>query len=179
VRKILVAAVSLTACLAGMDGFACGDKFLVIGRGPRSQRAKGAVQKAAILMYMDSRSGLPAAIKEEGLESDLKLAGHKVRVLEDRREFGETLRAQRYDIVLAGISDMESLERELGSTPSRPILLPIVYDPTSEELAAARRRFECVMRSPSKKQHYLAVIDDAMVLRQKRAHAAPAPKEER
>ena len=178
-RKVLVAAVSLTACLVAMDGLACGDKFLVIGRGLRSQRAKGAVQKAAILMYMDPRSDLPAAIKEQGLESDLKLAGHKVRVLEDRRAVGDTLRAQRYDIVLAGISDMESLERELGSAPSRPILLPIVYDPTAEELAAARQRFACVMRSPSKKQHYLAVIDDAMVLRHKRAHAGPAPKEER
>jgi hypothetical protein len=178
-RKILVAAVSLAACLAGIDGFSCGDKFLVIGRGPRSQRAKGAVQKAAILMYMDPRSALPAAIKEQGLESDLKLAGHKLRVLEDRRAVGDTLRAQPYDIVLAGISDMESLEREMGASPSRPILLPILYDPTAEELAAARRRFQCVMKSPGKKQHYLAVIDDAMVLRQKRAHVGPAPKEER
>jgi len=178
-RKILVAAVLLAGCLAGVDSLACGDKFLVIGRGPRSQRAKGAVQKAAILMYMDPRTELPAAIQEQGLESDLKLAGHRVRVIEDRRAVGETLRAQRYDIVLAGLSDMESLERELGSGAARPTLLPIVYDPTAEELAAARRRFECVMKSPSKKQHYLAVIDDAMVLRQKRAHAMPVPKEER
>lgn len=177
-RKILVAAVALAGYLAGVDGFACGDKFLVIGRGPRSQRARGAVQKAAILMYLDPRGELPEAIKEEGLESDLKLAGHKVRYVTDRRAVGEELRGQRYDIVLAGIADMESLESVVGAAPSRPTLLPIVYQPTAEELEAARKRYECVMRSPGKKQHYLAVIDDAMVLRHKRARATPALKEE-
>lgn len=177
-RKILVAAVALAGCLDGVNGLACGDKFLVIGRGPRSQRTKGAVQKAVILMYMDPRSELPAAIKEQGLESDLKLAGHKVRVVADRRSVGDELLSQRYDIVLAGLADMESLELQVGSAPARPTLLPIVYNPTDDELEAARRRYACVMRSPSKRQGYLAVIDDAMVLRQKRARATPARKEE-
>jgi hypothetical protein len=177
-RKVLVAAVVLVSGMNVAEGLACGDKFLVVGRGPRAQRARGAVQKAAILMYLDPAGDLREAIKEEGLEADLKLAGHKVRYVTDRRAVGEELKAQLYDIVIAGVADMESLEPVVRAAPSRPTLLPIVYEPTPEQLEAARKRFECVMSSPGKKQRYLAVIDDAMVLRQKHAHA-PSPTEER
>lgn len=166
--RILVA-VSIVCCLGASDGFACGDKFLVIGRGLRSQRAKGAVQKASILMYLDPQGGLPAAMREEGLETNLKLAGHRLHSVSDRRELAQELRAQSYDIVLAGIEDMGRIEAELGAAPARPTLLPIIYNPTGEELAAAERRYQCVMKSPSKKQHFLAVIDDAMQSRQKAA----------
>lgn len=174
-RQLRITAVVLLAgSLASAEVQACGDKFLVVGRGPRAQRVKGAVQKASILMYLDRRTELPSAMKEEGLENELKLAGHRVRQIDTRGAVASELRARRYDIVMAGIADMNSLEVELGALPpgeSRPLLLPIVHNPTGDELAAAERRYQCLMRSPSKKQHYLAVIDDAIAGRQKRARA--------
>lgn len=174
-RELRISAVVvLSLSLTGVDALACGDKFLVVGRGPRAQRVKGAVQKASILMYLDGKTELPEAMKDEGLESELKLAGHRVRQIGARGAVTSELRARRYDIVMAGIADMNSLEVELGALPAgeaRPLLLPIVYNPTGDELAAAERRYQCLMRSPSKKQHYLAVIDDAMAVRHKRARA--------
>ena len=164
--KTLVA-LTLAGCLAGADVQACGDKFLVIGRGVRAQRAKGAIHHASILMYLDPRSELPAAVRQSGLETDLKLAGHKLRSVESRGELGAALAAGDYDVVLAGLPDMTVLERQIGAGARPPILLPILYDPTPEELAAAQRRYRCVMRSPGKKQHFLALIDEAMVLRSK------------
>lgn len=38
-------------------------------------------------------------------------------------------------------------------------------------LAAAERQYRCVMKSPSKKQHFLKVIDEAVVLRQRAVRA--------
>ena len=169
-RRLLLGLGFVSAALLIQgEAVACGDKFLVIGRGLRSQRALGAMRHASILMYLDPSTDLPAAMKDSGLESNLKLAGHKLRSVNSRADLSAQISQGRYDVVLAGISDMTSLEPEVHAASSKPVLLPIIYNPTGEELKAAERQFRCVMKSPSKKQHYLAVIDDALALRAERA----------
>lgn len=162
-----LAAAVVAVLLVAPEAWACGDKFLVIGRGVRSQRARGAVQKASILMYLDPQSELPEALREEHFEQDLKFVGHSVRSVASQDEAAQALRSGRYDLVLAGISDMTALEPVVGSVANRPTLLPIIYNPTGEELTAARKQFRCVMKSPSTRRDFLVVIDDAMVLRKK------------
>ena len=172
-RRILacLAVILVATGLAGVDALACGDKFLVIGRGVRSQRARGAVQKASILMYLDPKGELPAALKEEHFEQDLRLAGHTVRSVASRQQVSEALKAERYDLVVAGVSDMPALEPVIASLPSHPTLLPIIYNPTGEELELAKKQFRCVMKSPSTRQDFLVVIEDAMVIRRKSTDA--------
>ena len=167
-RRILlgVGLVSGALLLAWTEARACGDKFLVIGRGVRYQRAHGAVQRASIVMYLDPKGHLEAVLKESRLEANLKLAGHTLRSVADRSELGEILRSERYDILLADISEMVNLEGEVQSA-ARPFFLPVIYNPSGEELAEAERQYSCVMKSPSTKRHYLAVIDDAIVQKQK------------
>ena len=166
-RMMLGLMIAGGAVLVAREASACGDKLLVIGRGVRSQRAHGAVQRASILVYLDTGGRLQAAMKEMQLESNLRLAGHSLRSVESRAELGEQARSGRYDILLADISEMVALEGEVGSSPARPVLLPVIYNPTGEELAEAEAEFSCVMRSASTSKHYLAVIEEAMVLRKK------------
>ena len=167
-RKILLGLVLAGVALPGArEAGACGDKFLVIGRGVRQQRAQGAVQRASILLYLDGQAHLQAALTESKLESNLKLAGHRLRSAQGPSELAESLASGKYDIVLADISEMAALEQAVGSASRRPFLLPVIYNPTGEELAEAEAEFSCVMRSPSTKKHYLAVIDEAMVLQKK------------
>jgi|KBSSwiStaDraftv2_1062776.scaffolds.fasta_scaffold108037_2 hypothetical protein len=161
-RGVLVGlGLAATTLLAG-DGLCCGDKFLVVGRGVRAQRLNGAVHHASILIYVSPKGGLDAALRETGLDRDLSLAGHKVRAVADRGQLESALASGKQDIVLAGISDMTALEPLVGAAPRRPSLLPIIYNPTGEELEAAKKEYRCVMRSPSTQQGYLAVIEDAM-----------------
>jgi hypothetical protein len=155
------------ALLATREGGACGDKFLVIGRGVRQQRALGAVHRASILVYLDSKGQLEAALREARVETQLRLAGHTLRSVDSRAQLAERLASGKYDIVLAPLSEMTTLEQSVGSGPTRPFLLPVIHNPTGEELAEAEAEFSCVMRSPSTKKHYLAVIDEAMALRKK------------
>ncbi len=155
------------ALLMARDAGACGDKFLVIGRGVRQQRAQGAVQRASILLYRDVEGRLQAALREQKVEVHLKLAGHTLRSVEGRSQLTEQLASGKYDIVLASLSEMTAIEQAVGSGPTRPFLLPVIYNPTGEELKEAEAEFSCVMSSPSTKKHYLAVIDEAMVLRKK------------
>jgi len=172
-RGFLAGLVMLaTFCLSWTDAQACGDKFLVLGRGVRSQRAAGASHPGSILVYLDPKGHLPEAMQAMRLETHLKLAGHKIRSVETHTELEAALASGHYDIILADISNMRALESDVRSSPASPALLPVIYNPTGEELAMAERQYACVMKSPSKKQHFLAVIDDAMVLRLKEGRAA-------
>jgi len=166
-RTILGLVLAGGALLMVREAGACEDKFLVIGRGARQQRALGAVQRASILLYLDAQGHLRTALSESKLESNLKLAGHSLRSAEGRSELAEGLASGKYDIVLADISEMAALEPAVGSGSSRPYLLPVISNPTGDELAEAEAEYSCVMKSPSTKKHYLAVIDEAMVLRKK------------
>lgn len=152
---------------------ACGDKFLVVGRTVRTQRLQGAVHRAAILMYVSPGGALVQALKETGLDRQLTLAGHKLEPVKDGGALDRALATGNYDLVLADLSDMTALEPRVGAAPAHPTLLPIVYNPTGEELETAQREYRCVMRSPSTRQGYLAVIEDAMAARLKR-NRAPA-----
>jgi hypothetical protein len=168
-RLVLGLGLAAATMLVAGDALCCGDKFLVVGRGVRAQRLDGAVHHASILIYVSPKGGLDAALRETGLDRDLSLAGHSVRAVADRGQLEAALASGKQDIVLAGIADMTALEPLVGDAPTRPSLLPIIYNPTGEELEAAKREYRCVMRSPSTKQGYLAVIEDAM--RQRRQAA--------
>jgi len=167
-RRILLGLVLAGGALLGArEVGACGDKFLVIGRGVRQQRAQGAVHHASILLYYDAQGQLEAALRGEKVEAHLKLAGHRLQAAAGRPQLGERLASGKYDIVIAPLSEIQALEPALRDSPTRPFLLPVIHNPTGEELAEAQAEWSCVMRSPSTKKHYLAVIEDAMVLRQK------------
>lgn len=173
--RFRVAGVTLaliaSAVAAGPAVSACGDKFLVVGRGARLQRMRGAVQRAAILAYADPAGHLRDALDDSGLERDLRLAGHTLETVADHQALSRALLTGRYDVILADISNMSSLETQVGAAPTRPVFLPVVYNPTGEELREAQQRYACVMRSPSAKKDYLAVIDEALVLRARRLRA--------
>ena len=166
-RILLGLMIAGGALLVAREASTCGDKFLVVGRGVRQQRVQGAVQRASILLYLDAQGQLEAALREQKVETNLKLAGHTLHSVAGRSQLVEHLAAAKYDIVLASLSEIAAVEQIIGSRPTRPFLLPVIHNPTGEELAEAEAEFSCVMRSPSTKKHYLAVIDEAMVLRKK------------
>jgi hypothetical protein len=68
---IVILAVGMTG-----DVFACGDKFLVSGRGTRYQRPKSA-RAATVLIYADPASAVAVSLKKAKVESLLKLEGHR------------------------------------------------------------------------------------------------------
>lgn len=147
------------ALVAWQPSGACGDKFLVVGRGRENYRA---VHPASILIYADAKTPLPDAIRKLGIPSSLKAAGHKSLIVDTSAELNTALASGRYDAVVVDISDAATLEPKLEAAPGRPALLPLIYNPTGKELAQAEREYSCLMKSPSKDKDFLAVIDDAM-----------------
>lgn len=136
---------------------ACGDKFLVIGRGIR--RIPLAAHPTSILLYMRPHSRLPAADRELRLEASLKQAGHRVESVEDAPHLEQMLATGRFGVVLADLADAQQLGARAGR--SRPVIVPVGYRSTAAELTTGRDHFGHIVKAPDRGFAFLAVIDDA------------------
>jgi hypothetical protein len=154
-RRLIVGLVLCLGAWAGPDAHACGDKFLVIGRGVR--RIPRAAHPASILLYMNSGSQLPAAARDLKLEASLKQAGHSVAVAESPAGLKEQLGTGRFDLVIADLADA----RAIHAAGARPLVVPVAYHPTSAQLVQGRDEFGRVVEAPQKGVAFLGVIDEA------------------
>jgi len=164
-RSVGVLLVACTISFAG-DAGACGDKFLVVGRGSRLLRAYCAIRPASILIYISPKSNRAKAMGDPQFHKALMQAGHKPQTISDLQRVGDTVGAGQFDIVLADIDDAAAVERQLSAVGAKPLLLPILYKASPEAIASATKQFGTVLTAPDRITHFLSVIDDAMKARQ-------------
>src|SRR5438876_11736581 len=96
---------------------ACGDKFLMVGRGVRFQRAYASIHPASILIVLPPKSVKSAAVRDSRLQTALKMAGHRVEVVQSVSIADALVRA-RYDIVLAERADALGIADVMPAGPS-------------------------------------------------------------
>jgi hypothetical protein len=113
-RTFGMLAVLLAVGITG-DLIACGDKFLVAGRGTRYQRPKTA-RAASILIYADPASAVAATLKKEKVESVLKLEGHRATRVQSLEELSAVVSSGRYDVILTATSDSANVQRLLQTS---------------------------------------------------------------
>lgn len=168
-RKAILVSGSVLAALilGGTLAWTCGDKLLVLGRGVRFQ-GENPSQSASILIYLHATSPASAAVGDPKFQSALRDAGHKVQAVGSREELGQALKTGKYDILLADYADAAALEPAAQAAPSKPVLLPAIFNGTKAEAAAAEKHYGCVLKMPGRTGHYLAMVDKAMELRSKR-----------
>jgi len=147
--------------LSTSNGLACGDKLLVIGRGVRFQNAK---QPANIVIYSDGPQSR-AILGSAKLQNTLKLAGHKIQIIEGASQLDEVLKSGRVDVILIGLADIAGITRLIQSAPSKPAILPILVKPSKAELASAQRAYKFALNASDDGTQYLIVIDEAMKAR--------------
>jgi len=155
----LVAAVSL--CM-GADLLACGDKFLVAGRGTRYQRPKNA-RAANVLIFADPASGLPAALHSVPVESLLKREGHRSTTVSTLDQLAAILASGRFDVVLAANSVAAAVERLLGGAADAPVVVAFCIKPTDSQPATADSGAPCTVKAPPKERSLLEAIDKAVL----------------
>ncbi len=151
--------VALAFALFSSDSvLACGDKFLIVGRGSRFQRAYVALHPASLLVV---NANITA---QRDLQTSLKLAGHRVRVTLPDQVAG-ALASGRFDFILADFRDIESIGRALPHTVSNSIILPVIDGSSPRDMEAASKQYTCLLghgRSMKAGRHFLAEIDAAM-----------------
>ena len=166
-RLLLVLLVVAGAVALNSDVVvACGDKFLVIA-GARALRGYAASHPAAILMYRPAKADKSLAIQDPQLAAGLKQAGHKVDVLDDASKLADTLNAGRYDIVLADFADAIAFEPQVRQAATKPALVPVMYQRSKADVAAAEKQFVCLLKAPERISRFLSVLDDLMKTRKR------------
>lgn len=152
VTAVIVLVGSVVFSIAVAD--ACGDKALRIGRGIRFQRT---AHPASVLIYIPSNS--PRATQ---LQSMLKKMGHKSLVVQGADRLSEALRSGQYDLVFGDLAEAPSLEKEIGSSRSKALLVAVVSKGTKAEVTAARKQYRNVVKNPHSADHYLDAIEQVM-----------------
>jgi len=117
---------------------------------------------ATILVYLNPGSGISAADREYQLRSLLKLAGHKPLAVASATEFTRELGSGKYDLVLADYSDVASLGKEVQAAKPKPGMIPVMYNPSADQRAAAEKEYSCLVTPAKKNYDLLKVIDQAM-----------------
>ena len=167
-RKGLAVLIILSGVLvfSGVgDSFACGDKFLVAGRGVRYQQLHGAMAAAQILVFQNPGSPQGTPARDPELVAILESAGHIVKVVDELSDLYQELTNRSYDIVLTDLSEADLVAQQTETSESKPSVLPVIYNPSREEIKQVRKQYNNVLKRPSKQGYLLAVIEETMANR--------------
>ena len=139
---------------------ACGDKFLVVGRGAR--RVQKARHPASILLLLRSDAQLAAAVRAIKLEATLKQAGHEVETMTESSPLPERLARGRYDFVVTSLEGAPATAREMAAVASPPAVIPVAVNAEGPARLAAEKQYGLVIQAPTRSLSYLNAIDAAM-----------------
>lgn len=165
----LVAALGLCS---GAELFACGDKFLVAGRGTRYQRPKSA-RAANVLIYDNVASGLPAALEKVPVDTLLKREGHSATRVTTLDQLTAIVASGRFDVVLVANTVASAVQTLLGGTADAPVMVAFCVKPGAE-IAPADAEAPCTLKAPPKERSLLEAIDKAVLTHDKNARKAQA-----
>ena len=144
---------------------ACGDKFLLVGRGVEFHRAYATVYPASIVIYARPPGDAAKAIRDPRFQANLKLSGHHVVLVENDAALARTLESDKVDLILTDVADAEKLSTRASAAPSKPTVLPVMYRPTKVEAQTIEARYQCRLTSDDRADRYLTAIDTAMKTR--------------
>jgi hypothetical protein len=172
----LFIACLIMSAIASQALSACGDKFLLVGRGVSFRRVYAAIHPASILLVLPAKSVKSAAVRDSGLLSALKLAGHRVEVVQQPANLADVLGRSRHDIVLAESADASAAgEAAASAAQTRPSIVSVVEDSAGEPQTATQGEY--VLKAPQRLPQILGLLDDVMKARlaeQKRIAASGA-----
>lgn len=161
---ITAVAVATLGTLGSQATSACGDKFLLVGRGVRFQRAYAAIHPASILIVLPPKSVKSAAVRDSRLQTALKMAGHRV-VVAPAGDLADYLGRSRYDIILAERAEALTMPDTASADHAKASVVGVLEDPSSAEVAEARQQFDGVLKVPQPLSEILKLLDDVMSAR--------------
>ena len=145
---------------------ACGDKFVVVGRGVRFEQAYAAIHPASILIVLPSKSVKSAAVRDSHLVTALKMAGHHVEVVQQPTNLADVVGRSRRDIILVERADAAAFQDIAAPAGQpKPSIVGVLENPSSSVLTEAKGQLEYVLATPSPIARILNLMDDVMKAR--------------
>jgi hypothetical protein len=165
-RKTLLAGGVLFSFMvtSGADLLACGDKFLIVSRGTRFQRASAVRPPANILVYTNPTSTLPKALEKAAVDETLRKAGYRPTSVSQASELDAAIKKGGWDVIVTDLADSPAVRGRVQGKDA-PMVLPVVLNATGTQLAQAKKDYQRVVKGPVKSQAFLEAIDDAVELR--------------
>jgi hypothetical protein len=164
---LLVVVLAVAAPALFPVAHACGDKFLVVGRGAKFQRVYASVYPGKVLIFARP-STTQAAIREPQLHKALRQAGHSVSVIEDWKLLEQALRTVPVDVVLVDVGEAEKLQSIISSSPTNPDAVYVAF-PSSQPTP---KQFICKLKASDRSVRFLDEIENGMKARARRAKNA-------
>jgi len=149
---------------------ACGDKFLMVGRGAKFQRAYASLYPGKVLIYARPSREPKAAVNNVQLQKALRQAGHAVSVIEDWTLLEQALKTLPFDVILVDVGESAKLQSLLSSSPAHPEALYVAF-PSSGPVAGPQQ-LACRLKSSDRPLKYLDEIENALKARAKHAKAS-------
>jgi hypothetical protein len=172
-RRIRIAGlVAALGLVMGAELFACGDKFLVAGRGTRYQRPKTA-RAANVLIYDNAASGLPAALEKVPVDKLLQREGHSATRVSNLDQLAAVVAEGRFDVVLVASTVATAVQTLLGGTADAPVMVAFCIKADAVS-ASADMTAKCTVKAPPKERSLLEAIDRAVLAHDKNARKAMA-----
>jgi hypothetical protein len=170
---IVFSIVILAVSAAWRVAEACGNKLLLVGRGVKFGRAYVSEYPGHILVYARPSADPKAAIRDPGLHKRLRQAGHAVSVIEDAALLDQALRTVAIDVMLADVTEAESLERLVAASRSRPMTRYVLFRLSNkEEEKRLQQQFICPLKGSDGIARYLDVVEETMKERTAAGRAA-------
>jgi hypothetical protein len=164
-----VGLIALAGLCAGTSVLACGDKFLVAGRGARFQR--GGSHALVVVIYAPPSSTLAGGAGS--VEKVLSRAGYHPAVAASPEELGKVLADSNPGVVLADITDAPAVAKVTPSGKAAPTVVPVLGNATREGLAEARKTWGVALKASSSGDSLLDAVDEAVELRAKAQKGIP------
>lgn len=160
-RRVLLGQIALV-CICGWSAVeACGDKFMLLGRGTIFQRAYAAMYPGSIVLFLPGNAG--GGERAENLHKMLTRAGHRVRIIADAAILADPLHVQQTDIVIVDISGASTLKGMLGTSGGGPTVF--YYSNERDKSRGATIPGASVLKASDKAPTVLRAIDGAMKVR--------------
>ena len=167
-RRICACTIAVAAALASLDvAVACGDKYVILGQGVRFERAYAAARPATILVYIPASAKLAAPQYRERLITALRLVGHRADAVSTSDELHSAVGANRYDLILTELGTEAELAALARDAQRHPTVIPIVVDPTRDQLRKLHQRDDCVAQFSKQSHELLTTINHVMERREK------------
>jgi len=163
----LVLALTVPAMLS--PAHACGDKFLMVGRGAKFQRAYASVYPGNLLIYARPSTSTKAAIRDPQLQKALRQAGHSVNVIEDWNLLEQALHKVPVDVILVDAAEASKLQGIMTASSARADVLYVAFPPDLKTPAA--QQVICKLKSTDRPLKFLDEIENLMKARSKHARS--------
>ena len=140
---------------------ACGDKFLLVGRGLAFGRAYASIYPGAIVIF----SGPRTTPEHEKLQQNIRRAGHRVSLVADESALTQSLLLEQTDIIIADVAIKTALDQRIAPLTTKPSVLYLVSESDARRAAPVPADAP-LLKNKEKAGRFLTVIEDIMKQRQ-------------